>query len=206
MKWIKLIKQSPLFVILLFSGILFTAAAAGGRKTIYREQTFDPWKAPLLSILFTGLNDDIYPWQLFTQEAVQTTAALPEERPESFPEESGDTGAERDTASETEGGALLAASLEAASSVSEAADRAHSALERLEPFRESTREEYLNHISADIYGDAGVIRAGTYEFSRVDESYFDDALFIGDSRTVGLRDYTDLSEHGEFLCETSLTI
>ena len=35
MKWIKLIKQSPLFVILLFSGILFTAAAAGGRKTIY---------------------------------------------------------------------------------------------------------------------------------------------------------------------------
>lgn len=237
MKWIKLIKQSPLFVILLFSGILFTAAAAGGRKTIYREQTFDPWKAPLLSILFTGLNDDIYPWKLFTQEAVQTTAALPEERPESFPEEetevlpkagreetagtgksdtdqetaadqeeSGDTGAERDTASETEGGALLAASLEAASSVSEAADRAHSALERLEPFRESTREEYLNHISADIYGDAGVIRAGTYEFSRVDESYFDDALFIGDSRTVGLRDYTDLSEHGEFLCETSLTI
>ena len=207
MKWIKLIKQSPLFVILLVSGILFTAAAAGGRKTIYRDQTFDPWKAPLLSILFTGLNDDIYPWQLFTREAVQTTAALPEEETESFPEEeSGDAGEEQDTAFETEGGAVLAASLEAATSVSQAAQREQAALERLEPLRESTREEYLNHISADIYGDAGVIRAGAYEFSRVDESYFDDALFIGDSRTVGLRDYTDLSEHGEFLCETSLTI
>ena len=40
----------------------------------------------------------------------------------------------------------------------------------------------------------------------VDESYFDDALFIGDSRTVGLHDYTDLSEHADFLCKTSLTI
>lgn len=77
---------------------------------------------------------------------------------------------------------------------------------RLEPLRESTREEYLNHISADIYGDAGVRRAAEYAFVQVDESYFDDALFIGDSRIVGLRDYTDLSEHADFYCETSLTI
>lgn len=77
---------------------------------------------------------------------------------------------------------------------------------RLEPLRESTHEEYLNHISADIYGDAGVLRAAEYEFVSVDESYFDDALFIGDSRTVGLRDYTNLSEHADFYCETSLTI
>lgn len=77
---------------------------------------------------------------------------------------------------------------------------------RIKPLRESTHEEYLNHISADIYGDAGVKRAAEYGFSQVDESYFDDALFIGDSRTVGLRDYTDLSEHADFYCETSLTI
>ena len=31
-------------------------------------------------------------------------------------------------------------------------------------------------------------------------------MFIGDSRTVGLQDYTDLSEHADFYCETSLTI
>ena len=31
-------------------------------------------------------------------------------------------------------------------------------------------------------------------------------MFIGDSRTVGLRNYTDLSEHADFLCETSMTI
>ena len=79
-------------------------------------------------------------------------------------------------------------------------------LERLDPLRESTYDEYINHISADIYGDAGAVRASAYKFDKVDESYFDDALFIGDSRTVGLRDYTDLSDHGDFYCETSLTI
>ena len=61
-------------------------------------------------------------------------------------------------------------------------------------------------MSADIYGDAGVIRAAEYEFTTVEEGYFDDALFIGDSRTVGLRDYTDIAEHADFYCETSLTI
>lgn len=79
-------------------------------------------------------------------------------------------------------------------------------LERLAPLRESTYDEYINHISADIYGDAGAVRASAYKFERVDESYFDDALFIGDSRTVGLRDYTDLPDHADFYCETSLTI
>ena len=77
---------------------------------------------------------------------------------------------------------------------------------RPEPLRGSTEEEYLSHISADIYGDAGVQKAAEYPFVAVDESYFDDALFIGDSRTVGLHDYTDLSEHADFLCKTSLTI
>lgn len=77
---------------------------------------------------------------------------------------------------------------------------------RRQPRRSSTYEEYINHISADIYGDVGVKKAAAYDFSEVTEDYFDDALFIGDSRTVGLRDYTDLSEHADFLCATSMNI
>ena len=46
----------------------------------------------------------------------------------------------------------------------------------LSPLRGSTEEEYLSHISADIYGDAGVQKAAEYPFVAVDESYFDDAL------------------------------
>lgn len=40
----------------------------------------------------------------------------------------------------------------------------------------------------------------------VGEEYFDDALFIGDSRTVGLRDYGNFGEKTTFYASTGLTI
>ncbi|MCM1181843.1 MAG: GDSL-type esterase/lipase family protein [Roseburia sp.] len=45
----------------------------------------------------------------------------------------------------------------------------------------------------------------TYDFTTAGENYFDNACFIGDSRTVGIRDYCDM-ENATFLCKTSLTI
>jgi hypothetical protein len=44
-----------------------------------------------------------------------------------------------------------------------------------------------------------------YEYTTVDDSYFDDACFIGDSRTVGLSKYAGI-DNATFLCATSLTI
>lgn len=46
----------------------------------------------------------------------------------------------------------------------------------------------------------------TYEFTAVSEDYFNDALFIGDSRTVGLCEYAGMREHADFYAATSLTI
>lgn len=43
------------------------------------------------------------------------------------------------------------------------------------------------------------------EFETVTESYFDDALFIGDSRTVGIKKYTDLG-NASFFSETGMSI
>lgn len=40
----------------------------------------------------------------------------------------------------------------------------------------------------------------------VDDNYFSDALFIGDSRTVGLAAYSELSDIAVFYCNTGLTI
>lgn len=212
----KFLKQSPLFFIILCTGLLFTAAGICGKDSIYGEQEYNPLKAPLLSIMFAGINEDIYPWQIFTGtegpvEAMVTdtapTGAAAESEKEaesSGTQEEGQEGSTEPAAEET--------SIPEPSPASEEADPEPTpegppfGEGRPEPLRESTREEYLNHISADIYGDMGITKAASYEFSQVDESYFDDALFIGDSRTVGLRDYTDLAEHADFYCETSLTI
>lgn len=43
------------------------------------------------------------------------------------------------------------------------------------------------------------------EFETVTENYFDDALFIGDSRTVGIKKYTDLG-NASFYSETGMSI
>lgn len=248
----KFIRKCPFFIILLSTGLLFTIIAAGGRRTVYAQQEYSPLKAPLLSVMFTAFNDDIYPWQVLDKESlpvsepvvepdIQEAAGDPEMpaqgedpmQPEDVPpaqipspeqspskEQASDEGDEEgaakspdqdeeqqeqsDIGEEEQQEGQTDAGVEE-ENVPET-KRTEIPEGRLAPLRESTHEEYLNHISADIYGDAGVIRAAEYGFVNVDESYFDDALFIGDSRTVGLRDYTDLSEHADFYCETSLTI
>ena len=222
-------RNCPLLAGILLGTVLLTIAALCGFHNIYATQEYDPLKQPLLAMVFTGINDEIYPWDLFNdakkaeilarkQKIDELKEGSQEESQESG-EADGSNGEEQNADQEGQMSDVSGNSLEQESiadvsgnSLQEAGEETVSGndlqapLERLKPLRESTYEEYINHISADIYGDAGVQRAAAYDFKQVDESYFDDALFIGDSRTVGLYDYTDLSEHADFLCETSLTI
>lgn len=43
------------------------------------------------------------------------------------------------------------------------------------------------------------------EFTNADSSYLDDALFIGDSRTVGLQSYTDIN-NADFFCTVGMSV
>lgn len=234
----RLFKKCPFLLLLTSTGILFSLIGLWGHKNIYAGQEYDPLREPALVMMFQGLKEDIYPWQILEQESAPVMAQREEPGPGTEKQEES---AGADTVS---GGGIRESEGQGSGSDKEPAKEEQKETEpeqeeapvqktpspqgdeeeenppkeedepeeeelpkgRIEPLRESTREEYLNHISADIYGDVGVRRAAEYEFTQVDESYFDDALFIGDSRTVGLRDYTDLSEHADFYCETSLTI
>ena len=49
------------------------------------------------------------------------------------------------------------------------------------------------------------VKSKGFKFDTVDEDYFSDALFIGDSRTVGLRDYSGLY-NADFFCKVGLTV
>lgn len=200
----KRIKDCPLFLILIVSGICFTLLAAGGLRSVYAEQSYDLAKEPLLSIVFRGVNDEIYPWQLLQTggngEPSGETVPAPMKTPTQEPAPT-----EAPTVAPTTAPIATPTATPKATMAPQQSPTPTPYV-RPTPMRESTYDEYINHISADIYGDVGVLHAAEYEFTAVDESYFDDALFIGDSRTVGLRDYTDLSKHADFLCETSLTI
>lgn len=234
----RLFKKCPFLLLLTSTGILFSLIGLWGHKNIYAGQEYDPLREPALVMMFQGLKEDIYPWQILEQESAPVMAQKEEPGPgtEKQEESAGadtvsgggiresegqDSGSDKEPAKEEQKKTepeQEEAPVQKTPSPQEDEEEENPPKEeeepeeeelpkgRIEPLRESTREEYLNHISADIYGDVGVRRAAEYEFTQVDESYFDDALFIGDSRTVGLRDYTDLSEHADFYCETSLTI
>lgn len=251
----KYIKRTPLFWLLLFSGILFTLIGIAGKDTIYAQQEYDPVKAPILSVMFAAMNDDIYPWQLFDLSPIEKADTEDEEAAEEKNAAEDEKTSTEKTDAESEKMPAKKADAEGEETLAEKADaegeeisvektdiedeeiassevnakneenaeegtagkenqaeegegelQQQQPLKEIKPIRETTHEEYMAHISADIYGEAGVQRAAEYTFEPVDLTWFDDALFIGDSRTVGLRDYTDLAEHADFYCETSLTI
>lgn len=216
-------KKTPVILMLLITTLFFTVLGAIGSGNIYSLQRQDYWTTPFLSRVFTGINDGIYPWDIFVREkreALRAQGIEEEQRKEYLLAKSvadNQPGEQEEEQLRGMFGIDESASTPIVSTEpiptsakealpTPAPTATASYTPRYEPLRESTYEEYINHISADIYGTEGVEFASEFEFRKVDIDYFDDALFIGDSRTVGLYDYTDLRDHADFLCETSLTV
>lgn len=56
------------------------------------------------------------------------------------------------------------------------------------------------------YSDAGKVALTTdYDYVSENDSYFNDAVFLGDSRTLGISDYAGL-EGADFFCDNGMTI
>lgn len=207
-----ILNKAPMLLLITGSALFLTIVAFAGKNNIYREQPYHYSKMPALALIFQGVNEDRYPWMMFYKPTVEET--LPAAASPTEPEYNQDQPEEKslpvNQAIET---SLTYTTLQSDPAFVEKAgaemdDETRVSIEitEIKPLRNTTKEEAQNHISVDIYGNAGVERAGAYEFVTVDESYFDDALFIGDSRTVGLRDYSNISEHGDFMCATALTV
>lgn len=71
-----------------------------------------------------------------------------------------------------------------------------------------TRFEFYEPQETDsyYYSDAGKVALTTdYSYVKENISYFNDAIFIGDSRTLGISDYAGLDE-ADFYCDSGMTI
>ncbi len=79
------------------------------------------------------------------------------------------------------------------------------------PRRMETRAtEFVNYepieTNSRYYSDAGkVALTTTYDYTLENDSYFNDAAFLGDSRTLGISDYAGL-EGADFFCDNGMTI
>ncbi len=76
--------------------------------------------------------------------------------------------------------------------------------EILESSTVSTISEALSEPDTAL-AESPIMLPETYSFTPVTEDYFQDAVFIGDSRTVGISEYSGI-ENATFLCKTSLSI
>lgn len=91
-----------------------------------------------------------------------------------------------------------------------ASDAATDGADATDPTPQKIKPEYITYekkkTDSPWYTDPGKIPLTTeYDYQTVKKNYFDDAVFIGDSRIVGMNDYSGLT-NATFFAKTGLTV
>lgn len=178
----KYIRQFPMLAVLLLSALFLTGAGLAGRGDAYESYRQGKQSGNPISWVFLGLQDHILPWEVLGNRAVELSRSImgkpAEQQVAALPDNDVIDSPERENVvSDNTVGEEGMDSQTQDHAASEETEGTEAPQEQVEP-----------------------------QFVTVDESYFDDALFIGDSRTVGLYEYAGLEERADFFCKTSLTI
>ena len=212
-------RRYTLLCVLVLTSLPLMIIGWTGRNSLYSEYEFSPVTEPGLALVMEGIRDGVYPWQSFIK---------PEEKEEA--EEAEETLAEDAAAALT----AEAAASESGNPAVEYAEAEDSSVEIVEtipanairagtdaipegvcnPVMQAEDYDVVNvaFLSPDdteyntdtegIFAKNGIY----YKLGSVDPTYFSDALFIGDSRTVGLCEYGSLKGNAAFLAKESINV
>ena len=187
----KILKECPILVGIVTVAAVLSIVSFALMGTSYSEYA-DSWlsgKTPALALFFRGASDGVFPWSGF--DADNSTGMMSDggsadvmtENPKPADEDMTDQDLLPLEAGETSDENLDAVT----DVVGESSDEIQP--EETETAKEEAWEDRI------------------YEFTQVDDEYFNDALFIGDSRTVGLSEYCEaLDTRATFYSKISLTI
>ena len=221
-------RRYSLFCMLALTSLPLMLLGWQGRNTIYSGYDLDPVKEPGLALVFEGIHDGIYPFADLLEKWKR-----PEEEDgaegEDVPLYEGTAPGQDAAGAEDEGTKDEAAAI--ADAYEEAGDSAVEKIETLpqnairgdkdklpegvcNPVMQADDYDVVNvaFLSPDdteyntdtegIFAKNGIY----YALGPVDPDYFNDALFIGDSRTVGLCEYGALKETASFLAKESVNV
>ena len=181
-------KKCTLLAAVIVSGLVIEGAGvANGVKSGEIENPAS-WKQPALASVFIDLKQGVYPW---SDRSVQTAAMdAADVQKDRITEETGGQ------ANEGNGG-------EKAGQMANA--------DRDADHKNGTGDKNEAGVSGNaVPGKAAEetqeAEEEPLEFTHVDKEYFADAVFIGDSRTVGMYEYGGLEETSTFYASTGLTI
>ncbi len=204
------IKKFPLLITIVISSLLLTIAAAAGRETLYKEYSFRAQDEPVLVLVMQGIHDGIYPWEVLGTMGGEGSDAA-------------STGATASAAGgNTEHAAKTEPDKESRSEQARSKDPYSFAAGISDQLPKGVCNPVMQAEDYDVVNDAflsdsdvtyntdteGIFAQNGryYKLREVGSSYFDDALFIGDSRTVGLYEYGSLGEHASFLAKESVSV
>ena len=194
------IKKCPLILALLVSGVIFTLVGIIGKNSVYQEYDFNIMEKPFLALMMEGMSKDVAPWEVCGIGTVGSDAAdrlsSADGSGQSIDGLSGADVSGEDGSEEAEMQRLEGAEPQVLDG-GEAQPQVLEGAEAILAQENAKKDENAGNLS-EI--------AGEDVFQRVTESYFDDAVFIGDSRTVGLFEYGGLEERADFYAKISLTI
>lgn len=183
-------RRAPLTAVLIGTGILFTAAAFVGRRNgFYNEYEINELERPFFAQVFQGLHDKVYPWgetKSAAQEEAEALLASGDTASTESPEQVTTASSEAATEAASEEPKVdLNLPASSTNAVVQAVDYGNSDSNYVAPAGTVWKRDT----------DPGSIFAtnGTYyPLQQVDDSYFKDAIFIGDSRTEGLYVYSSM--------------
>ena len=178
----KFLKECPILIGIALIAVILTVISFACKDIAYSDYAdeADPLKVPALTLVFKGARDGVFPWSGNGNEDVYVEGTT-----ELDGSDTTDAEAVPEGAGQPEGDAQSDGTDQGASWLYGDADASIS--------------------GNDVSGNEA--EPETYEFTEVDDDYFTDALFIGDSRTVGLSEYCEpLDERATFYSKVSLTI
>lgn len=202
-------KHMPLLLISVLSSMLFVSlVSAVSAQGIYQEYNTGEFSQPSVAVLMEGLSHQVYPWsresQSFNPGRIQLAeggSSLPESQPVSDPSDT-PSGTSPDSVPPGNGPAVPSG---ASSAPSEPAAPSGG------PGTEGPEPGTPIHPTADNPGAAPsddqnpAPEPEQYEFTEVGQDYFDDALFIGDSRAVGVQLYSGW-DNLTYYAESGMTV
>lgn len=148
---------------------LFSLVGYLRKDTIYKIYTADAKNTPYFVLVLMGIHDHIYPWSIEDISSVDVFAA--EKSRQSAPDNGGGKPDDK-----------IAAPQEIKDEVTPQESKTEAFVVTVQEADTDSSGEPVSVITEDEAD-------GDRPFVEVDMSYFDDAVFIGDSRTVGLNYY-----------------
>ncbi len=175
-------RHYALLIALVISTLILTIWSYFQLPRAYASYVYDPVETPVLALAMQGIHDGVYPWNGIVKSDADTQTLQSAENTTVADEEADDTSTDSEAEISVD---------PVTDTATEGEDASIGVAEEITAMEENGTDD-----------DSRLMYHGP-----VDDDYFNDALFIGDSRMVGLSEYCEpLDTRADFYVKKALTI